>query len=429
MKVQLNNKNILLINYSFPPYPGVGGRRWAKIAKYMAKEGNRIYVVNAVNFDSTNSIFESDSKEVKINIHSVSNFKEYIVAKFNNRFFRTFIERVMKLIEKIFFRGNVFDQSLWWAKSAYKKAQKLIQEHKIDTVIISCPPYYSMYYLSRLKLHFPTINLVLDYRDIWTIGQNGKGFFSFLTTKRFAAESNSEHIALSRADLIVTVSDTMTHKIKEKFTEKKVCTISNGFDPMDFTQKNEDFSKFTSKDKINILYAGSLVEDSNVYAILFFKSIADIRDLDIEFYKRLNIKIFGHLNTDIQKWIVKLNLSDVLSVHPAVSSQQIGALCGQFDYLLMFLIPYYKYAFISKAYDYMAARRPIIAVTESGDFSEFLEANQLGFQIDPTDMKENWYYLIKEASYNFNPDFNIDMFSYEKLSHKYLEVLNQIGIK
>jgi len=40
-------KNLLIINYAFPPNEGVGGRRWAKFSKYLKNHNVNIRVINA----------------------------------------------------------------------------------------------------------------------------------------------------------------------------------------------------------------------------------------------------------------------------------------------------------------------------------------------------------------------------------------------
>ena len=45
----MNNKKLLVICFSFPPSVGIGGRRWAKFANYIAKSGIDIQVLAARN--------------------------------------------------------------------------------------------------------------------------------------------------------------------------------------------------------------------------------------------------------------------------------------------------------------------------------------------------------------------------------------------
>jgi glycosyltransferase involved in cell wall biosynthesis len=409
-----SNHSCLLINYAFPPNTGVGGRRWAKLSKYLALQDVKIHVINAEAISDEASPWLEDIYSENIVIHSIKNAKVTGTNRFKNK--------LLFVAAKIRTKANYADQALWWLDKAYQKAEMLIIEKQIASVIISCPPYHPLFYFSKLKDQFPNIQLVFDYRDLWTLGQNGKGFFSHLTNERFEAEKQMEIAALEKADVIVTVADEISDIYRKVVNHKKVVTIHNGYDPDDFTGMISEKSHFIKEGKINILYAGSIVEDSNVYAKPFFDALAKLKVNDREQYNKINVQIFGSLNSSITNFIDRLEITECLQINQAISSKDINNLSMRFDYLLLFLIPYYKFAFISKAMDYLAARRPIIAVTESGHFSDFLIKHQLGYHCDPQKIDYNWFAQLKQNE-NLKSVFNPEVFSYRQLANQYYSLL------
>ena len=54
---------VLIVSFYFPPYGGVGARRWAKFSKYLSKAGVKTHVL-AANFDG-NSPWTKDIKELE----------------------------------------------------------------------------------------------------------------------------------------------------------------------------------------------------------------------------------------------------------------------------------------------------------------------------------------------------------------------------
>ena len=44
-----SKQHILLISYTFPPHPGIGGRRWAKFSKYLSKLNYIVHVIHVAN--------------------------------------------------------------------------------------------------------------------------------------------------------------------------------------------------------------------------------------------------------------------------------------------------------------------------------------------------------------------------------------------
>jgi hypothetical protein len=274
-----------------------------------------------------------------------------------------------------------------------------------------------------LKQQFSNIKITADYRDLWIEMQNGKGFFSHLNGKRFLSEKEMELKVLKDADTIVTVSEEMT-KAYEAISGKKNCyTITNGFDNDDFKgdAKSELINQHVFKNKVNILFAGSLVTDSNPYAIPFFEAIAKLKANHNADYRKLNIQIFGNLNDKINT-IVAINNLDVVNVNHPVASSKICSLFQHFDYLLLFLIPYYRFAYISKFFDYLPARKPIIAVTEDGAFSEYLADNNLGIQIRPNECEVKIAELINNKVM-INSEFDIQVFNYKALAVKYQNII------
>ena len=77
------NKHILLASYVFPPYPDIGSRRWAKFAKYLARDGFNVHVVAARNPFKEQSLWTADIKHENIYLHYLPPFfpKNFILLK------------------------------------------------------------------------------------------------------------------------------------------------------------------------------------------------------------------------------------------------------------------------------------------------------------------------------------------------------------
>jgi glycosyltransferase involved in cell wall biosynthesis len=408
-------KKILLVNYSFPPFSGVGGRRWAKLAKYMAQDGIQVFVVNAMNSSLNNSSWIYDVIDSNIKVFPVHNLSK----ETSNLIFRKW----RFFLSKHRTNANYADQSLWWNENAYLRAVDIIKENSINHVVVSCPPYHLMYQFLSLKKEFSNIKITADYRDMWIEMQNGKGFFNHLSDKRFLAEKEMELKVVKDVDTIVTVSEEMTNAYDIISGKKNCFTIPNGFDNDDFnTELSSDFvSQFIYENKVNIVFAGSLVTDSNAYAIPFFEAIAKLKVRSEKEYHLLNIQVFGNLNDEINSIVNHHNLT-IVRINKPIASSKICSLFKYFDYLLLFLIPYYRFAYISKFFDYLPARKPIIAVTEDGTFSEYLINNKLGLQIRPDECEVKITEFIKNKV-DVNLEFDIQIFDYKVLAANYKNII------
>lgn len=409
----MQKRSILLVCYSYPPYPGTGGRRWAKLSKYLAREGHTIHVINAASTQAP-SVWLEDTKHPNIRIHSIQN-KEPVSPK---GIFTRLANKILFSLSKLKTKGNYADQSLWWNDKALACARTILNTTPVDYLIVSCPPYHPLVEFSSLKKEYPGLKLILDYRDIWIIHQKGKGFFSHLDDKRFGEEKQKERSALASADCIFTVAEDMSDAIRKQFGHKAIHTLVNGYDEEDFSNADSLQTTYTQPDKINLLFAGSLVVDSNPYAIPFFNALADIKRNHRDLYLKLHFCIFGNVNPAIQKIIDESELNCVV-MHKPISSKSIGELYMKFDYLLLFLNPYYTYAFISKFFDYLPVRKPIISVSDKGRFSEYLEENRLGQNFEINAIYHDLIALLsRNKKMEINDTFNVDQFSYRNLAEQ-----------
>lgn len=416
----MQKPSILLICYSYPPYPGTGGRRWAKLSKYLAREGHPIHVINAVSTQSP-SVWLEDTKHPNITVHSIQNRETLsptgIVSKVANK--------ALFSLSKLKTRGNYADQSLWWNAKALACARSILAKTPMDYLIVSCPPYHPLVEFSALKRDYPHMKLILDYRDIWIIRQKGKGFFSHLDDRRFDEEKQKETRALASADHIFTVAEEMSDAIREQVRDKPVNTLTNGYDEEDFSGGQALDRIYAKPGNLNMVFAGSLVVDSNPYAIPFFQAIARIRKEHPEHYSRLHLCIFGHVNSSIQKIIDDSEL-DCVSIHKPVNSKSIGSLYQQFDYLLLFLNPYYTYAFISKFFDYLPLRKPIISVSDQGRFSEFLEKKRLGKNLEADTIYDSLIALLSDKlKLEIDTSFDVSQFSYRALAKQLISNIQE----
>ena len=61
---------VLLVSYTFPPYKGIGGRRWAKFAKALARRGHPVHVIHSAGADSLKgSLWSADVEHPNIITH------------------------------------------------------------------------------------------------------------------------------------------------------------------------------------------------------------------------------------------------------------------------------------------------------------------------------------------------------------------------
>ena len=181
------SKRFLLINFDFPPNQGIGGRRWAKLAKALAAQGHEIFVIKAAPIArNKNSNWSEDVQHDRIHVleiprtypTSISHPSGNLLGKIRFR-----LDRWRLLLTE---RGTIYDQSIGWDKEMMEPCRKWIQEHQINCIIVTGAPWNLLVYAAQLKAEFPQCRLLVDYRDPWLTAKN-YGMQS-LSPKRMAHE-------------------------------------------------------------------------------------------------------------------------------------------------------------------------------------------------------------------------------------------------
>src|SRR6266853_2028189 len=120
-------QKLLIISHVFPPAPGIGGRRWAKFAKYLHRKGYGITVLTAETISNSVSEWTDDAKGLKI--ETLPFHFPKIVANPENSIFKKLSYYVWVGILKFLKRGNYFDKTIFWKKQITKKISKLIEKN------------------------------------------------------------------------------------------------------------------------------------------------------------------------------------------------------------------------------------------------------------------------------------------------------------
>jgi hypothetical protein len=414
-------KTILLICHSFPPYPGIGGRRWAKFAKYLSQNGHSVKIIASENPFSKRSEWLNDVKNADVTFLPF-NYPFVLKKDTALSFFDKLIYRAALLYVKCFGKGNYYDRSLFWEKQIIKTSSDLISKHKIKNVIVTCPPFHIAFYCLRLKNIFPEINLVTDFRDLWS-GDFSLSGLKLMSGKRQSEEIRMEKEVLERSDIVLTVSVKMTNAFKAQVPKCNCYTLPNGFDEDDF--KNiADMPKKQNK-KITFVFTGTLYANlQNIFTPLI-KALKKLKAEQPELYSLLSFNFYGNIPHEI-KTICSGN--EAIHFHGSIPLNEVYEKISGSDMCLLFLTDAYTFSLSTKFYEYVSQKKKMIVFSKKGDATDFIEQNNLGYWISPENCYEGLIKLIElhksgQTAY-WNSTLNISDFSVKALTkqlEKYLK--------
>jgi hypothetical protein len=355
-------KRVLIITYYWPPAGGPGVQRWLKFVKYLPDFGIEpiVYIPENPHYPiQDNSLLGEVPNGVVIHrkpIFEPYRFAEILSTKKTKRISSGIIRtKNQSALEKamLWIRGNFFipDARKYWIKPSVSYLSELIEKEDVKTVITTGPPH-SVHLIGQQLSQKHQVKWIADFRDPWTsIGYHRKLRLTKSSQKKHKV---LEHSVLNGADLLLTTSDT-TRREFQALTNRPIGLITNGFDS-DYIGGADLDNKFT------ISHIGSLLAGRNPNNL--WKVLSEITRENETFRKELQLEFIGVVSEDVMDSLYKNELAPYIQLKGYVSHAQ--ALRRQQRARILLLVEIdsedTKGIIPGKLFEYMAARRPILAL-------------------------------------------------------------------
>ena len=432
-------KKVLIITYYWIPSGGAGVQRWVKFAKYLRQYGWEpiIYTPENPEYPSIDHSFEKDIPAditvLKTPIWEPYNVYRNLTGKKNQAINAGFISENKKQGWKdklsIWIRGNFLipDPRRFWIKPSVGFLSDYLKENPVDAIITTGPPH-SMHLIGMgLKKNFPSLPWVADFRDPWT----NIDFYKDLNLTWFADKIHHklEREVLQKADTVLVVSRGMEEEFAP-MKPKKLQVITNGYDESDV-----QVGTLALDGRFSISHIGTLNAARNPRIV--WKVLSEICAENVDFKKDLQIQLVGKVDfsvlEDIQSYGLQEQLLkiDYLSHSEAIAKQNSSQ-------VLMLLINQSgnaKGILTGKFFEYLAAKRPILAVGPTdGDAAVVLNETGAGVIVDFADEQEtktviqNYYNQYKKGTLSVQSE-SVERFSRRSLTGELTGLLDGFGKK
>ncbi len=393
-------KTLLIVTYHFPPDTSVGGRRMAKFARYLPEFGWRPIVlsVNPKYYPNTDDTRPPDGLIVELTAMLPS--FEAVYRLLRRRFRRpaaisedtpdgAVSPQIPKPKERSFLSQLALalmylpDAFLPWLPMAVTRGIKLASDTRIDAMMTSSPP--NSVQLIGAALHALTgIPWLADLRDPWLNDAHP----DFQRT-RIARRINAllERFALAGAERIVSVTDEMDAHYRGILPggDERFGVVFNGYDRVDFPLEDSAApsggpltitylgSMYHSRDPRRLLEAAGRLIDSGHAAPgeLRFEFIGNCRETPSGPLPELIKANALERSTDLPGWlphheaIERIRRADVALLLAARQKLQIPA----------------------KVFEYIAAGKPVLALTEpDGATGRLIARARCGYVVEQDDV-------------------------------------------
>lgn len=370
---------VLIVSHTFPPYRGIGGRRWAKLAKELARRGHPVHVVHADQGDELKgSLWDADAHHPLIVRHPLPmHYPQVLMKRPLTSVMEKVAYRFWKKALPVVVSGNILDRSVRWGPSLVANCDALIAKHGIKHVVATGPPFALLHHLLGLKQR-SHVRLLADFRDPWTWGEvYGRGSMSAAQRE---AENKLEREVMAGYDGITTPSPFILHHLRTTYPQHatKCSLLPHVIDPDELTAGKPR----TEDGLFRIIYAGSVYNEPG-FTAYFAEVLKAFQRAEREAPERwstatFHLYITGHDTTPWQRMTADAGQIDRVRFHQPLSAQRLFPLLQQADLVLAYMPPE-KRDFVSTKFNELAwLGTPVLHVGEPGGLSEHITDKALG---------------------------------------------------
>ena len=364
-------ERVLLCCYGFPPNTGIGGRRWAKLAKGLAQNGTAVEVINADLPKTGASPWSEDVSHPLITVHSVPS--DYPTALSHNRggVLGRLQYRLTLYALKRREAGTVFDVACGWEPQLQAKALEIIDKYGIAHVLATGAPFNLLYYATRLKTFRPNLHVLCDYRDPWMTAQNYG--MSNLETRRKAEEQKKQDFVFANADVITAPNTFLCDEIVKSGCRPplgKVRELPHFYDPDDIPKAVELPKSGTQR----LVYGGALYLGLEPAMEQLQRALEYLELHAPSLWEKLEIDMY---TPDFESALVQGRFPDKVRIHPAIGKAFFAEL-EQADAALVFLADHNRNFLTTKYFEYLPFQKPILYFGPAGHVSATIEEQGIG---------------------------------------------------
>ena len=424
-----SKKKVLIITYYWPPAGGPGVQRWLKFSKYLRDYDIEpvIYTIDNPTYPILDSSSENDIpqgievlKQPIFELNSILSFFGVHNKKESAGFLNPKPTLFGKMIQYI--RANFFipDARKFWIQPSVKFLSNYLKNHKIDAIISTGPPH--SVHLIGLKLKKQLgIKWISDFRDPWTEIDYFKQLP--LTKKATNKHHQLEQEVLVNSDMTIVVGETMKQRYLKHTSSIEV--ITNGFDTIQNSLPQKLDSNFS------ITHVGSMNSDRNPQ--ILWDVLKEICDSNSDFKKDLRIKFIGKIDDSVLQDVKVFDKKTIIRIpyvdHKDVNSYQVSS---QVLLLSINNVPSAKGIITGKIFEYLQAKRPILAIgPEDGDAAIILKNTNAGEIVDFKNKKTlkaliiDFYNTYKEGNLHVKSD-NINQYHRKNITSQLAEVIKKV---
>ena len=389
-------KNILSINYDFPPAGGAGVKRFLKFLKFLPDYGWHFTVLTVKNgahgiiddslineINPMTEVIRTMTFETLFRGKKKSTNKS-VSTKESNQYLKITINKYLLKMYKTIGKGlRAPDSRILWIIPALFVAHRISKRRSFDVIYTTGPTFVNHIIGAILKRKIKK-KLILDFRDAWMADPMMIDGKSNLLVK---INTILESFVIKNADLVISTTPFVTEDFRKRYPSEKSSkfkTIYNGYDEDDFKKLNE--RTYSKPIKLTFVYTGRLyAERTPKY---FLKALGQLIIDNPELKKDIKAIFVGSCeqfldSKYIEDYIKQYSLENIVELTGQVTREKSLEFQkkGSILLLLIGIVPKEKeltYGLSGKVFDYILSDKPILTLANGGSTREFINEYNIG---------------------------------------------------
>jgi len=385
---------LLIISFFFPPFGGAGVQRALKFAKYLPYFGwSPVVLTVDARYAQLQDLSLQD--ELPDNI-SVERTRAMLLPKWLPWRVRKFLTRWLLLV----------DEQLGWYPLAIQRARKLLNEGNIHAIYSTSPPF-TAHLIGNKLAEMSRLPWIADFRDPWV----GNFSLRFPTRVHESIATKIEGRVVRDARRVIVVSEQMRQALLSRNPEldhNQVISLPNGYDQTDFV----DIRPFDYPGgKMTIVYTGTFYARVHTPQ-LFLQALKSSLERNLIPRHQIQVYLVGNIGKTALEMVAEMGLSDIVYTPGYLPHRQSLAYLLGADVLLFIIgnAPGSEAVLTGKIFEYLASRKPILAITPPGAAADLITQAQAGIVIhsnnygDISDRLVELFHRWQSGELNIQPD-------------------------
>jgi glycosyltransferase involved in cell wall biosynthesis len=361
---------ILLIAYKFPPYAGVGGFRWAKLSKYLARLGHEIHVVTVPWPAYGPNTLTADAVEPGVTVHRIPSGSPHRFRHrpLSGRWRIAARHYALRALDAVLFYD---DEAQRWGRHLVGFCERLIDERGIEVAVATGHPFQANRWAAQLKRRRPGLKLVQDFRDPWADNP-----FRSLSRRRAQHVRAWQREAVEAADAVVSVTPPLLDLFLQGTRDKLAAVITNGVDPEESSANG--LSPSSADGVTRLTHIGSITNGRSRPLDTLLGAVREARRAG----ERIQVRLVGPMLESVGRANGDLVEDGLLVLWPTMSQSDALGLVAEGEYALQLNAREFPYAASTKIYEYALLRVPQVSLNYGGFVDEVVRDHGFGYSVD-----------------------------------------------